>query len=414
MPEEITGKTNSYLISNHKETENNQSQTVDKVNFNLPDINKKLEYEIAERKRLEEELRRSEERYKEMADMLPHPVYETDLTGRFTFANRSAFETTGYNRDDLEKGIYVQEILIEKDRAVELFKKRLSGEETDLHEYTIIRKDGKTIPVLTISVPVFQNNRPVGLRGTVIDITELKRKEGELLRLATALEQTGELVIITDEEGNFEYVNPAFLVTTGYTFEEIKNKNIDILRSEKDSDEYYRELWNTVREGNIWRGHVTNKKKNGQFYETEVSISPVRNTDGIIKNYVIVKRDITDKIKLEKQLKQSQKMEAIGSLAGGVAHDFNNILASILTYTELMLYGNFEEEKKRFYLSQIVRICDRGKEMVKQILSFSRYREEEKRFLHIGPIIKETLKLIRAILPTTIEIYENIEVEDSR
>ena len=247
----------------------------------------------------------------------------------------------------------------------------------------------------------------------LVNVIEKKEAEEKNIRLATAVEQSAESVIITNWEGKIQYVNPAFEEITGYTFQEVRGQNPSILKSGKHDNNFHKNLWNTIKEGKIWKGHFINKKKDGTLYETESSVYPIKDSTGKITSYVSVKRDVTDKIKMEKQLRHAQKMEAIGTLAGGIAHDFNNILSGILGYTELAMYDLPEKSMAKLNLKEAVKAGYRAKELVKQILTFSRRTEEEKKAVQIGLIIKEALHLLKASLPSTIKIQQNIKAKSS-
>jgi len=240
-------------------------------------------------------------------------------------------------------------------------------------------------------------------------IAEQKLIEQALSRMAKAIEHSGDIIIITDTKGNIQYVNPAFTVITGYKRDEVIGKKTSIFKSGKHDQAFYKNMWHTITEGKVWTGHFVNRKKDGTFYEAEASISPIRNKEGYITNYVAVKRDVTDKIKLEKQLSQVQKMEALGTLAGGIAHDFNNILSGIIGYTELSLNETSEKTDVHMFLKQVLKAGLRARELVKQILTFSRQTEHERKPLEISLIVKEVLKLLKPSLPSTVEIRENIQ-----
>jgi len=245
-------------------------------------------------------------------------------------------------------------------------------------------------------------------------IAEQKLIEQALSRMAKAIEHSGDIIIITDIKGNIQYVNPAFTAITGYKRDEVIEKKTSIFKSGKHDDTFYKHMWHTITEGKVWTGHFINRKKDGNIYEVEASISPIKDKEGHITNYVAVKRDVTDKIKLEKQLSQVQKMEALGTLAGGIAHDFNNILSGIIGYTELSLSDMPEKNEVHVFLKQVLKAGLRARELVKQILTFTRQTEQERKPLEVSLIVEEVIKLLRPSLPSTIEIRKNIQCRSGK
>ena len=244
-----------------------------------------------ERRQTEKTLRESEKRFRELSDSLPQVVFETDEKGNLTFANKNAFDVFGYTRDDFDKGINVIQTLVPMDhnRALENIQSVMSGKILGTLEYTALKKDGSTFPVAIHSNPIFRDNKTVGLRGILIDLTEKK--------------------------------------------------------------------------------------------------------------------------KLEAQLQQAHKMESIGTLAGGIAHDFNNIIGIIVGNTELAIDDVPEWNPARQNLEEIRTASLRARDVVKQILAFSRQSAQELKPVRIGPIIIESLQLVRSSIPTTIQIHQDISAE---
>ncbi len=240
------------------------------------------------------------------------------------------------------------------------------------------------------------------------NITDQRQAEEGQKRLACAIDQTSEVVIITDPEGIIQYVNPAFVELTGYSPEEAVGQNPAILQSGRLDRAFYKRMWTTLLRGEVWSGHMINKKKDGSLFEEEATISPVKDNQGQIINFVAVKRDVSREVSLEKQLRQSMKMEAIGTLAGGIAHDFNNILSAILGYSEIAKSQLPAADPIGKDLDQVIKAGERATELVKQILAFSRQGEEDFKPLKVQLILKEVLKLLRASLPTTIQLKESI------
>ncbi len=185
--------------------------------------------------------------------------------------------------------------------------------------------------------PVMESNGAVDCITVVItDITARIREEEERRLLETAITSAAECIIITDAEGRIEYVNPAFEEQTGYIRYEVMGRTPSILKSGKHGPDHYRELWQTIKRGDIWRGNFINRAKDGSLFREIATISPIRNTEGAISHFVAVKRNITREFTLENQLRQSQKIDALGMLASGISHNLKNTLGVILCQTELV------------------------------------------------------------------------------
>jgi PAS domain S-box-containing protein len=249
----------------------------------------------------------------------------------------------------------------------------------------------------------------IAIVGVSSDVTDLKDQEVELIRLFTAIEQSAGTVCITDAEGNIRYVNPAFLFITGYSKEEVIGKNPRFLKSGKHDNAFYLEMWRAIKSGLVWKGVFTNQRKDGLLFEEEATISPVKDESGRIISFVKVSRDVTRENMLMLQLRQSQKMEAIGTLAGGIAHDFNNILGAIMGYSELIADDLPASSVASQNMAQVMTAIERAKDLVNQILTFSKMTETECVSLQLQPIIKDVVKLLRASTPSTIEIRQNID-----
>ena len=244
----------------------------------------------------------------------------------------------------------------------------------------------------------------VRLVGTIQDITKRKQTEVSYMRLATAVEQATETIVITDTDGVIVYTNPAFEQSTGFTRAEAVGQNPRLLRSGNQDAQFYRQMWDTIKRGEVWTGHFINRRKNGLLYEEEASISPVRDDAGRIVNYVAVKRDVTREMQLEAQFRQAQKMEAIGTLAGGIAHDFNNILSAMFGYAYLLQMDVAENRAALEKVEEILKSAARAKDLVHQILTFSRQREQTRQVIPLETVVKEAIKFLRASLPANIQI----------
>lgn len=159
--------------------------------------------------------------------------------------------------------------------------------------------------------------------GVLRDVTARLQSEERTRLLATAVGQAAEAIVITDKDGAIEYVNPAFTRVTGYSAEEAAGQNPRILKSGKHDDAFYAGMWRTLAAGEVWQGRLVNKRKDGSEFEEEAVLSPVTGDDGRVTHYVAVKRDVSQQVRQERALRHSQKLEAIGQLAAGVAHEIN-------------------------------------------------------------------------------------------
>jgi len=208
-------------------------------------------------------------------------------------------------------------------------------------------------------------------------------------RLVIAVEYTADAIIITDIEGNIQYVNPAFEKITGYSRAEAAAQNVTFLDSGQHDRSFFKQMWDCLKRGEVWRGRFINRKKDKSLYQSEATISPVKNTAGQIINYVSVQRDVTRETQLEKQLRQAQKMEAIGTLAGGIAHDFNNLLLGIQGNISLSLLDLGADSPILSSLKKIEQYVQNGVELTRQLLGFARGGKYEVRLTDINRLLKE-------------------------
>jgi PAS domain S-box-containing protein len=226
----------------------------------------------------------------------------------------------------------------------------------------------------------------------------------ELGKLSRAVEQSPVTVLITDIEGSIEYVNPKFTELTGYTAAEAIGQNLNILKSGKMDPEEYRRLWATITAGNDWHGELLNRKKNGEFYWGSDSISAIKTPEGVLTHFVVVEDDITERKKNIEQLRMAQKMEAVGLLAGGISHDFNNLLTVINGYSNLLIHDLAEQPVLRDQALRILRAGERAAELTQQLLSFSRKQILEPKVLNINSIVNDLEKMLSRIIGEQIEL----------
>ncbi|HKJ83559.1 MAG TPA: ABC transporter substrate-binding protein [Mariprofundaceae bacterium] len=234
-----------------------------------------------------------------------------------------------------------------------------------------------------------------------------------LRMLSLAVEQAGEIIMITDRDGVLEYVNPAFSKQTGYSKEEAIGRTPAILNSGKQNQAFYRHMWNTIQGGETWQGRIIEERKNGERYPAMLTISPLRDERGEISHYVGVHEDLTDLHHMEEQFHQAQKMETIGTLVGGIAHDFNNMLAGITGNLYLARAQLADSpDKARNALEKIDHITMRASDIVSQLLTFANKGMVEKKTFPLTPLLKEAVKLQRVSIPENVAFEIDLCRED--
>jgi PAS domain S-box-containing protein len=376
--------------------------------------------DITERKLMEEALRDSEKRYRELVDLLPQTVFEFDEKGIITFVNKNGFDTFGYSPEDFEKGVHVLSMISPEHhvRAIQNINLKLSSltDNSMYNEYSALKKDGRSFPAIVYSTPIIKNNQPAGLRGILIDITEQKIAE-EVLRenrnkFQALFELCPEAIFLETMEGRIIDCNMAAEKMTGYSREELLTMGVGELVPEEVTATLP-VLREEIISAGAYFAESLSKRKNGEAFPVEVHIKRIDLSGeqavlAVIRDITARKEAERERSKLEVQLRQAQKMEALGTLAGGIAHDFNNILAAMLGYTELALCSAPLEAGLRGHMGEVLKAGNRAKNLVRQILAFSRRSEQERKPIEIGGIVREALKLLRASLPATIAIHQNI------
>jgi PAS domain S-box-containing protein len=363
--------------------------------------------DITEQQAVDEELRAARALLAAFIEHMPAHVFVYGLDGRLQLVNRSweqffgqaRAEVIGKHMDDIFPAALARWLAetnqqVAKTGQVHIIERALAGTSGDECVFQGIR-----FPIRAADGQVS------GVGGIAIDITDRTRAEQSRRLLSAAQEQAGEGTVITDIAGTILSVNPAFERMSGYSAEELVGRPPSMLKSGQHDDAFYRQLWDTISAGEVWRGRFINLAKDGREYTVEATIAPIRGAGGAIEHYVAVMRDVTRELRLEAQFRQAQKMEAIGRLAGGVAHDFNNLLSVINGYSDLILDAHPDpDDPVRQDVEPIRDAGRRAAGLTRQLLVFSRHQTVQPETLDLNRVLAETEKLLRRLIGEDIEV----------
>jgi PAS domain S-box-containing protein len=363
---------------------------------------------ITMRRDAEKHLAQMEGRYRGLLEAAPDAMVVVNKAGEIVLLNVQAEKQFGYSRDELV-GKNVKSIIPEG-FAERLVADGLRSAEDALAqqigtgiELIGRRKNGSEFPIEIMLSPL-ESAEGILVTAAIRDISIRKLAEAEHIRLMTAIEQAAEAVVITDPEEQILYVNPAFSAMTGYSREEALGMNTRVLKSGKQDAAFYASMWAALLDGQVWRGEMINRRKDGSLYTEKMSITPVRNEHGKLTHIVAMKEDITARKLLEGQYRQAQKMEAVGRLAAGVAHDFNNLLTIIVGYSDLMLEQLAPTDPRRAYATEIKGAAERAVGLTRQLLAFSRQQVLAPRVLDLNALITNLTKLLKRLIGEDIDL----------
>ena len=380
-------------------------------------VNEQLSKEIDKRIYSEEALRESEAKYKDMYENAPDMHFSINAeTTEIIACNRAVIRTLGYSEDEIIGhqclNFYVPESSeYMKSDVLPAFLKTgtINNEELKLK-----KKDGGIIDVNLRATAVYDGQgRILYSRSVWRDITQRKQLDKQIRLMQYWVENSVDLFFWVREDSKVLYVNKSVCNSLGYSLEELRSMKV----SEFDLGlplEAWPEFANTLKEKGSHCFESLLRKKDGQIFPVEITANILHFDEKA--HFFAYGRDISNRVnaekkrnELENQLRQTQKMEAIGTLSGGIAHDFNNILSAIIGYTELLRLNLNNNSQEFEYSEQIYQAGNRARDLVKQILTFSRQTEYELTPVKMDTIVKEVSKLLRSSLPTTIEIKKSVQ-----
>jgi len=372
--------------------------------------NVRLGQEIRRSRQAEEALRQSEEKLRLITESVVDVIWQLNTSLRFTYVSPSVRKLIDYSPEEMV-GRPILSFL--SPQTVSPVAKRFSkeaalakeGHRDFMLELQLAAKDGAIVQAeAKFSCHVNNAGEPVSYQGVARDLKDRKMAEMERQRLIAAIEHAAEGIFLTGPDRVITYANRSLCAQTGYSKEEIVGRAMDSLAGEDNEQSFYTGVRNAMKAGETWSGRYSTRKKDGTSYQVEGSIVPIKDGSGLVTNYVCVTRDITEQLRLQEELQQAQKMEAMGTLAGGIAHDFNNILGAILGNAELAMEDVPIDSPTYSNLQGVVKAGMRGRDLVRQILAFTKKTRTEKRSVSLAPLIRETHALLRASIPATVEV----------
>jgi PAS domain S-box-containing protein len=363
--------------------------------------------DISERKIAEESLKEAGAFLNTLLNAIPVPLFYKDKEGLYIGFNKSYEEFYGKTQQELVgKSVFdiaardLAEIYHAKDLEL------LDNPGAQVYDSQVKDARGAVHDVVFHkSTFLDRQGHVLGLIGVILDITERKRAAEREQLLGAAIEHAADGIVITDTTGTIQYVNPAEETISGYSRDELVGQGADIFKSDKHHEDFHRNLWETIRDGNVWSGRFINKKKDGTEYNEDATISPVYDKSGNLTNFVAVKHDVTKQLELQGQLFQSQKMEAVGTLAGGLAHDFNNMLQVIQGLLDVILSSpDLPPDEIRSILKDMEKAAASGAELIKGMMVFVRKTPLELRPIELNKLVAQTKSMLARSIPKMIEI----------
>ncbi|MDA3894553.1 MAG: PAS domain S-box protein, partial [Desulfobacteraceae bacterium] len=371
--------------------------------------------DITERLNNEQALKESEERYKALFDRSLDCIFIHDNRGNFIDANDAALKVLGYNREEMLSVNFVS--LLSEDQFPLTLQVLEELKESDQQkkpvEYRLKHKNGGYVDIEAQSSVIYRHGKPYAIQGIARDITQRKQAEVKIKeseeKYRNILENIDDGYFEVDIFGNFIFFNDSMCRILGYPKDELMGMNNREYMDEKNAKKIYQvynEIYRTGIPAKVLDWKFIRKDGSGCFAETVVSLITDSNDKRI--GFRGIARDVTNRKQLEAQLQQAQKMEAIGTLAGGISHDFNNILSSIIGFTELALDDVEKGTPLEENLQEVFTAGIRAKDLIGQILTLSRHSAMEFKPILINSVVKETVKMLRSTIPTSINFQGNI------
>ncbi|CAG0959781.1 MAG: PAS domain S-box protein [Candidatus Methanoperedens sp.] len=363
--------------------------------------------DVTERKKAEEAIRESEERYRSLVESANDIIAMISPDGIIISLNTAFERITGWSREEWLGKKFPP--LIHPDdlpKTMDVFQRTMNGKTMPSSELRLLANSGDYVCVEYVTTPLLKDEKVIGILNVVRDITERKLTEEKIKEQAALLDKAHDAIAVRDLEHNIIYWNNGAQRLYGWTAKEVTGKNADeLLYKGKPSKPI--EAEKSVIEMGEWTGELGQVTKESKEIIVQSRWTLVRDSEDKPKSILIINTDITEMKKLEAQLLRAQRMESIGTLAGGIAHDLNNMLTPIMLSLE-MLKEKFKDEQSQKLLTILEKNSQRGADLIKQVLLFARGVEGERNPLQVKHIIIEIEKVVKETFPRNIEIRTDI------
>lgn len=370
--------------------------------------------DVTEQRSMETALRESEENYRDLVENINDTIYRIDSDGVVQYVSPAIKSVIGYSQTELVHSkitdyVYPDDIPKVAAAIRGVLDGRLSP--TDVR---VMTRTGEIRWIRVSSRQVPGAGAPPMLQGVLTDITERRKAEREASFLASVIGKLKDSCIVTDLNYKIVYVNDATTDLFGYEREELIGRTPDFLNAEPMAESLQKEIYDTVKSGNVWEHAIKNRRKDGSIFINEFTVSPLVDEDGEIRHYIGIQRDVTEKKRLEQELNQAQKMEAVGTMAGGIAHDFNNMLTAIIGYSQLLLDECEPESVMRKDVEEIDKTARRAAALTRRLLAFSKGQMAQMAPVDLNTIVAGLDKMLRRLIGEDLELRTNLRSDVPR
>jgi PAS domain S-box-containing protein len=370
--------------------------------------------DTSERKKVEHTLRNSEGRLRAALESLGEGLLITDIQDVVQFVSNRMLALTGFTLQEMVGRAAFEVLLPPGERETVIRRNHAQLLDTpERYQMRLFRRDGSSFWAAVTAVPFRDSDGAiVGTLRSITDITERKQDEERMKFQAVVLSQVREPIVAVDNDGLVSYWNQGAEDLYGFKFHQALGRPLKELIGYDCLEAVANERVSAVLiDSGVWHEEGAHRKKDGEAVSVELSIGPLKDVNGECCGYLTVIRDITERQSAaevlrqkEEQLRQSQKMEAIGKLAGSVAHDFNNLLTAILGYTELLLRRLDRNDPLRSDVEEIKRSGIRASDLTRQLLAFSRKQVLQPQILDLNAVVLGMDKMLRRLIGAHIEL----------